>query len=46
VAFCRKKRKWNGPPQYENPTGELMMLETDMVSCCQVLLVSSVITEC
>lgn len=33
VAFCRKKRKWNGPPQYENPTGELMMLETDLVSC-------------
>ncbi|DBA80066.1 TPA: heme peroxidase [Trebouxia sp. C0005] len=25
-----KKRKWNGPPQYENPSKELMMLETDL----------------
>lgn len=24
-------KKWNGPPQYEDPTGDLMMLETDMV---------------
>jgi len=23
-------KKWNGPPQYEDPTGDLMMLETDM----------------
>jgi len=45
VAFCRKKRKWNGPPQYENPTGELMMLETDLVSCWQVFDVSIVAAE-
>lgn len=25
-----KKKKWDGPLQYENPTGELMMLPTDM----------------
>jgi len=24
-------KQWNGPPQYEDPTGDLMMLETDMV---------------
>eukprot|EP00898_Chlorokybus_atmophyticus_P009296 jgi/Chlat1/997/Chrsp108S01408 len=24
------KKKWNGPLQYEDPTGELMMLPTDM----------------
>lgn len=24
-------KEWNGPPQYEDPTGDLMMLETDMV---------------
>jgi len=23
-------KKWNGPKQYEDPTGELMMLETDL----------------
>lgn len=25
------KKKWNGPLQYEDPTGKLMMLPTDMV---------------
>lgn len=25
-----RKKKWNGPPQYEDPTGELMMLPTDI----------------
>ncbi|KAK9809796.1 hypothetical protein WJX73_007395 [Symbiochloris irregularis] len=25
------KKKWSGPPQYEDPTGTLMMLPTDMV---------------
>jgi len=24
------KKQWDGPPQYEDPTGDLMMLETDM----------------
>lgn len=24
------KKKWDGPEQYEDPTGELMMLPTDM----------------
>jgi len=24
-------KEWNGPKQYEDPTGDLMMLETDMV---------------
>ena len=23
-------RKWNGPPQFENPEGDLMMLSTDL----------------
>lgn len=23
-------KQWNGPPQYEDPTGDLMMLETDL----------------
>ncbi|KAK9807871.1 hypothetical protein WJX72_011750 [[Myrmecia] bisecta] len=26
-----KKKKWDGPEQYENPAGDLMMLPTDMV---------------
>ena len=25
-----KKKKWTGPPQYENPEGDLMMLYTDI----------------
>lgn len=25
-----RKKKWNGPPQYEDPTGELMMLPADI----------------
>lgn len=28
----RRRRKWNGPPQFEDKTGQLMMLNTDMVS--------------
>jgi hypothetical protein len=26
-----RKKKWSGPIQYEDPSGELMMLPTDMV---------------
>merc|ERR1719322_667700 len=25
-----KGKKWNGPPQFENPEGDLMMLSTDL----------------
>ena len=25
-----KPKRWSGPPQYEDPTGTLMMLKTDM----------------
>ena len=27
---CRRKKRWNGPVQYEDPTKALMMLPTDM----------------
>jgi hypothetical protein len=28
--LCRTEKKWAGPMQYEDPTGDLMMLPTDM----------------
>ena len=28
----RRKKKWNGPLQYEDESGQLMMLPTDLVS--------------
>jgi cytochrome c peroxidase len=31
LLFLRTKKKWNGPLQYEDKTGSLMMLPTDMV---------------
>jgi hypothetical protein len=27
---CRRKKRWNGPLQYEDKSGQLMMLPTDM----------------
>ena len=32
AVCCRRKKKWNGPLQYEDESGELMMLPTDLVS--------------
>ena len=39
TKLCRTKKKWRGPLQYEDPTGELMMLPTDMV--CSLACVTS-----
>lgn len=38
LLISRTKKKWSGPPQYEDPTGKLMMLPTDMVSPVNLLL--------
>lgn len=34
LLWCRRKRKWSGPPQFEDKSGQLMMLNTDMVRPC------------
>ena len=31
LGLCRTKKKWRGPVQYEDPSGDFMMLPTDMV---------------